>query len=718
MNIKSIISFVAIAIATPLLATTPEEYLTDLTSGALKPQQVAQSQTLSDGEHYSVISPDQTKIIAYNYRTGKPTDTILDLETLPDAPIRTIEQYKFNSRQTHILLHSTTTPIYRHSYTTTYYLYEVKNKSLQPLSEMTEKQQTAIFSPNGRMVAFTSGNNIYLRKLDYNTELQITDDGKLNHIINGTADWVYEEEFGEVQYMQWSPDNTHLAWLRFDESAMKQFTFSTYHHPYDSVYTYKYPKAGETNSSVTIKIHNVQNHKTNEVDCGDNIYLPILRWSNDPQNFIVARLNRNQNQLDLIRINALSTVKTTILTEKSNTYVDYGNYKHIRFNSDNSFIILSERDGYRHIYHYDFNGNLINQLTKGEWEVTNYYTYDEKSKTAYFQAAKEHPSQRHIYKVNAKGKLTNLDPRPGTHSAIISADTKYIIAEFNNITTPNQYSLLDNNGKRIRTILDNSELQAKHNAYNLPQKEFINFTTDEGVLLHGWILRPNDFDPNKKYPLVMVQYSGPNSQEALNRFKQDWEYFIVQKGYVVACVDPRGTGAKGNAFRTATYLQLGKYETEDQVAAAKYFGKLPYIDKDRIAIWGWSYGGFMALNCLSHSSKVFKAGISIAPVTDWRLYNTAYTERFMQTPQENFRGYEISDLIPRAKDLNGNLLIMHGTSDDNVHIQHTMLYVDALVEAGKQFEMQIYPNKNHSILGAKTRYHLYTRIANFLNTNL
>lgn len=713
---------VASALANNSLQQNPqsEKYLKEFTSGKYRAKMMGDIYCMNDGVRYTMLSDDYKRIIAYSFKTGAVVDTVFDVEKAKNCSLKRIAGYEFDASERRILIHTEMTPIYRRSFTTNYYVYQVDRNIIEPLSTEHQPQQMAAFSPNGRMVAFAYNNNLYLKKLDYNTVSAITEDGEKNKIINGTPDWVYEEEFGANRYFEWSPDSRRLAWIRFDESNIKMFSFDQYAHPYDFQYTYKYPKAGETNSTVSVHVYDIQNRKTTQMECGEgnDIYFPILKWSNGNDSLIVVRLNRVQTELEVLNVNPRSGVCSTLLRESDKVYVDYRNYVNITFLSDNSFITLSEKDGYRHIYHYATNGMLKRQITKGEWDVTDFYSYDEKKGIAYFQAAKEHPSERHVYTVDKKGVFTNLDPRPGTHSAVVTKGNKFIISQFHNTTTANSTVLCDIKGKVLRTIIENKEIQALFDGYNFPKKEFIDFNTSEGVHLHGWIVKPTNFDSSKKYPLVMVQYSGPDSQEALNRFRPDWELYLAMEGYVVACVDSRGTGAKGHDFRTCTYWNLGQKETTDQIEAAKYFGRQEFIDKDRIAIWGWSYGGFMALNCLTYGNGVFKAGISVAPVTDWRLYNTAYTERFMATPQINDLGYGASNLIDKANKLQGKLLICHGTADDNVHIQHTMLYVEQLVKAGKQFEMQIYPNKNHSILGADTRLHLYTRFNIFLKNNL
>lgn len=709
-----------ISIAT-LLSATPDydHYLKDVNYGNFRARQMTALYSMNDGERYTMLSADSTQIIAYSYRTGKPVATIFDTRNTRGCTITKIHNYEFDKIERRILINTERTPIYRRSFTTTYYIYDTQNNDFRPLSKSDEPQQMAMFSPNGRMVAFARGNNLFVHKLDYGTELQITTDGEVNKIINGTPDWVYEEEFGLNRCFDWSPDSRLLAWVRFDETAIPHFAFDTYNHPYDESFSYKYPKAGTTNSTVSVHVYDIDNRTTRQMDCGNgnDIYFPILRWSNANESLAIVRLNRDQTHLQLLSVNPRSGVATTLVDEQDKVYIDYQNYTSLSFLADNSFVALSERDGFRHAYLYEANGTIKRQLTSGKWDITDFYSYNEKDQSAYFQAAKNHPSQRQVCHVDRKGKITVLDSRPGTHSATFSTDNKYIVSQFHNTTTAPQVIVSDARGKRLRTIIDNKEIQSLFDSYNLPQKEFITLNIN-GNELSAWMVRPTDFDANKQYPLIMVQYSGPDSQEVLDRFRPDWEYYLAQNGYIVACVDSRGTGSKGHDFRTCTYWNLGKYETEDQVAAAQYFGSLAYIDADRMAIWGWSYGGFMAINCLTYGNGIFKAGIAIAPVTDWRLYNTAYTERFMSTPQQNDKGYDRANLIDRASQLQGALLLCHGTSDDNVHIQHSMLYCQALVEAEKQFEMQIYPNKNHSILGAKTRHHLYTRFVKFLKDNL
>lgn len=710
----------ATLIATIAVAgNSSEDYLRAFTSRSLRAEKMDELKAMSDGEHYTMLSNDGKKIILYNFKTGAEEKTLLDIENTKGAKIKKITGYEFDSTENRILVSTELNYIYRRSFNTSYYLYNVSRNELEPLSEKENTQQMAHFSPNGRLVAFASGNNLYIKKLMYGTEIQITKDGQLNEIINGTPDWVYEEEFGLTCCFIWSKDSKLLAWTRFDEKDVKEFAFDKYDYPYDNSYKYKYPKAGETNSSVSVHVYDVENRTTKQMDCGEgnDIYFPIMKWTNDPNVFALVRMNRNQTELDLLSVNARSGVATALVREKENEYIDYENYNCLTFMDDNSFVALSERDGWKHIYMYNQNGMMLKQLTKGNWEVTDLYRYDIKTGECWFQATKEKSTERHIYKLDKKGKITCLDNKPGTHSAVVTPH--YLIDDFSDAETPDIFTLYDSKGKKIRTIMDNSALKETIASYQLPKKEFFTLKTAEGVELNAWIVKPKEMKPGKKYPLVMVQYSGPGSQEVKNKYTMDWEMYLAMEGYVVACVDPRGTGARGRQFRNESYKQLGIIETHDQIEAAKVLGQMEFVDAKRICIWGWSYGGFMALNCMINGGgSIFKAGIAIAPVTDWRLYDSTYTERFMQTPQSNDRGYEKSEIISKAGQLKGKLLLCHGTADDNVHIQHSMLFVENMIKAGVDFEMQVYPNKNHSILGNETRLHLYRRFNKFIKDNL
>lgn len=695
--------------------------LKEVTSKAFTAKHPADLRSMNDGTHYTFLSEDGKRIERYAYDSGKLEDVILDLDLIPNCPIEKMAGYEFSDNEARLLIHTEKTPIYRRSFTTTYYVYDIKHKDFQALSTKPGKQQLAHFSPNGRVVAFARNNNLFLKKLDFHSEIQITKDGLKNHIINGTADWVYEEEFERTRYFEWSPDSKLLAYVKFDESDIPLYRFQWTTDSYPTFTNYKYPMPGQANSKVSVHVFDVQNNTTRKMDCGEGntLYFPLLQWSNDVDELVVLRLNIDQNVADLMNVNPRSGVSHKLMHEASKVYVDYANFKNLQFLDDNSFVCASSRDGYRHLYLFRASGRLSRQLTKGNWDVTENYGYDPKTKTVYFQAAVKNPMEREVYKSDAKRRMTCYDETPGTHAAIFSKGYKYAIMSFNNITTPPIYSVVNAHNKTVRVIEDNQALAQKVDSLNLPDKKFFSFTTPEDVVLNGWMVKPNDFDSTKSYPLVMVQYSGPSSQQVLNHFRVDWEYVLAQKGYIVACIDPRGTGARGRDFATLTYTKLGQLETEDQFSAAHYLGQKAFINKDRICIWGWSYGGFMVLNCLTQNDdNTFKAGIAVAPVTDWKLYDSSYTERYMLRPQENPKGYDAANLMSRAANLKGNLLLCHGTVDDNVHIQHSYLFIEKLIDANIPFDMQIYPNKQHSILGNSTRLHLYSRFLRFLDQNL
>ncbi len=702
------------------LAAQPQAYLEAFTRGDYKPKRPAEVYHMNDGQRYTSLSDDGKRIVAYEYASGREVATLFDIDKIADCPIAKIEGYAFAPNEERLLVHTESHKIYRRSATASYYVYYLKRNKIEPLSDSDNVVQEACFSPDGRIVAFARDNNLFLKKLDFGTELAITTDGAKGRIINGTADWSYEEEFCQTRYFEWSADSKLLAYVRFDESEVGEYTFQNFAEGYPTSVSYKYPRAGGKNSRVQLLVYDVQNRTTKQMrfDDDNDIYIPIIRWTNDANTLAAVRLDRSQMQLDVMAFNARSGVGRRIMSESGATYVDYANLNSLHFNADNSFVALSERDGWRHLYLFDANGSLVRQITSGNWDVTAFYGYDEQTKNAYFQAAKESPINREVYKADAKGRLSRIGTGEGICSAEFSKLFAYAIYQFDNTETPNLYTIIDNKGKTLRTIEDNAALKSTADALNLSQKEFFTFETSEGITLNGWIVKPKNMAAGAKLPLVMVQYSGPNSQEVLNRFHLDWEFYLPQMGYVVACVDGRGTGARGRDFRTCTYKKLGELETKDQVEAARYLGTLDFVDSGRIAIWGWSYGGFMTLSCLTNGAGVFKAGIAIAPVTDWRYYDTAYSERFMNRPQENDRGYALTSLLDKADRLQGELLLVHGTADDNVHTQQSWLYIEQLVKAGKQFEMQMYPNKNHSILGAEARLHLYTRCTRFLQKNL
>ncbi|MDD4992749.1 MAG: S9 family peptidase [Paludibacter sp.] len=701
--------------------------LYDITDGKFRARNIDMPQSMNDGENYTLLVNNKA-VVKYNYKTGATVDTIFSVTGVKNCPIKQISGYEFSPNENKLLVYTNKKYRYRRTFTADYYVYDIKRKEIAPLSD-NGSQEVPLFSPDSRYIAFARENNLYLKKLDFNTESAITTDGQFGSIINGTPDWVYEEEFEQTRYFEFSPDSKMVAFVRFDESKVPEYSFPVYlNKSKDELNTYptfskfKYPKAGENNSVVSVCVYDdyYKNIKTMKLgEAGEDFYIPRIKWTNSVDQLAIFKLNRNQNQLDMFLTNPKSTLSKLILRQTDKYYVDYENIDFTRFAGDNqTFIAVSEKDGYRHAYQYGINGTVIKQLTKGNWDITNIYGFDEKKQILYYQSAEVSPMQRDVYSIDLKGKKTRLTDGKGTHNASFNSTLSYFVDNASSLETPNIITLRTNTGALVRTLESNAALSSQFKSLNLPKKDFFNFTTSENVKLNGWMIKPTNFDPNKKYPVLQVQYSGPNSQQVLDSWHIDWEYYLATQGYVVVCVDGRGTGARGAEFRKCTYEQLNVLETKDQVETAKYLGNQSFIDKDRIGIWGWSYGGTMSLFCMTTGEKVFKAGIAVAPVTDYRLYDTAYAERFMRRPQENFNGYDKSSALLRADKLQGNLLIIHGSADDNVHAQNTMLFIDKLVAADKQFEMQIYTDKNHSILGQQTRRHLYTRMSDFLFKNL
>lgn len=701
----------------------------DIVAGKYTPKSIKGMRSMKDGEHYTML--DQNKrVLKYSYKTGQVVDTLFNADNTKLNSLKTITDYTFSPDERKMLVYNNPKYRYRRSFTANYYVFDIKRNELKPLSE-NGAQEAPLFSPDSRYIAFARANNLYLHKLDFGTESAITKDGEEGKIINGIADWVYEEEFSQTRYFVFSPDSKLLAFVRFDETDVPVYEMQRYLDGdikqdeislYPTLQKFKYPKAGQANSRVSVRVYDdfyksVRTINLNQKN--EDFYIPRIKWTNDQDKLAIFIMNRNQNQLDMLYANPKSLVSQLILRETSDTYVDYGLIDQIYFTKDSkNFTYVSERDGYRHAYLYKINGVLEKQLTSGKWDLTTLYGYDEPTQTLYYESAEASPMQRDIYSIDRKGKKKRLTDGKGVHNAIFSSNFDYLIDFASSLKEPLVVTLRDNKGNVVRTLKENKEVAENFKTSGMSSKEFFQFTTPENVSLNGWILKPKNFNPNKEYPLLMVQYSGPNSQQVLDRWSIDWEYLLAENGYVVACVDGRGTGARGKAFTHATYKQLGVLETTDQVSAAKYLGKLNYIDAERIGIWGWSFGGFMTLNAMSSGSDVFKAGIAVAPVTDWRLYNTAYTERFMRTPQENVEGYDAGSPIRKADKLSGKLLIIHGTADDNVHVQNTYLYLNELVKHGKNAELYLYTDKNHSIPGIETRKHLYRKKFDFLEQNL
>ncbi|MEN9918800.1 MAG: hypothetical protein RL662_1236 [Bacteroidota bacterium] len=711
--------FVALTFTSILFAQTLS--LKAITEGQFNPKSVQAVVSAVDGEHYYQANSEKTKIIKYAYKSGLPVDTIFDTQTARDNTLSSFQDFLMSPDENRLILYTNGEAIYRRSFKADYYYFDIRRNLIRKLTENTSKQMSPVFSKDGRMLAYVCDNNIWLSKFDYATESQITKDGEAGKIINGATDWVYEEEFGETTLMDFSPDNKILGFVRFDETKVKEFSFQHFAGQlYPNSVSFKYPKAGEANSKVTCNVFDIESKTTRAIsfpsDDKDIEYVPRIMFTPASQ-LAVLTLNRDQNDFKMYFADPRSTISKLTLREQNEQYINSELLKSIRFVGD-QFIYLSEKDGYAHIYLYSSTGVLQKQLTSGNYDVTAVLACDAISKTVYYQSAEESPLRRSIYKVDlSKGTKTKLSTKAGYNSAVFSSNGKYYVNYWSNSTTPTIITVNDALGKEIRTLQDNKALVQVLASSAFAEKEFITVKGADGTDLNAWMLKPTDFNANKKYPLLMIQYSGPNSQMVLDQFKIDWVDHLVAQGFVVACIDARGTGARGQKFRKCTYLNLGIKESDDQIAAANYFGALPYIDSANISIWGWSYGGYTVLMSMSRGNGIFKSGIAIAPVTDWRFYDSVYTERFMRTPQQNASGYNGGSPIQLAKDLKGHLLLIHGSADDNVHYHNTMDYTSALIKANKQFEMFVFPDLNHSISGADNRNYLYTKVINFLKAN-
>lgn len=699
--------------------------LQEIWSGAFRTERMDELQAMKNTNQYTVLNYDRrtggATIDLYDFATLSKTGTILNSKDHTELS-QGIDSYTFSADEKKLLIATGSQSIYRHSFVAHFYIYDLAAKTLSRLSS--EKVQEPTFSADNSKVAYVFQNNLYVYDLASKVADQITTDGKKNAIINGITDWVYEEEFSFVRAYDWNAAGDKIAYIRFDETQVPEFSMDVYGKAlYPSQDVFKYPKAGEKNAVVSLHVYDVKTKTSKEIKLGNysDFYIPRIKWTNDAQTLSVQVLNRHQNNLDLIFVNATTGTAKIVLNEKDKAYVDITD--NLTFLNDNSFIWTSEKDGYNHIYHYNSTGKLINQVTKGNWEVTSYYGFDKKTGNIFYQSVENGSVNRDVYRIGLNGKnKVRLTPKTGTNNATFSPNFDYFINSFSSAQEPTSYILHNSkDGKQVKSIVNNDALKGRLEKYNLPQKEFTVITTEKGHHLNAWMIKPKDFDPNKKYPLFMYQYSGPGSQQVNNDWHGSDDYWFMmlsQQGYIVACVDGRGTGFKGAAFKKVTYKELGKYEVEDQIDAAKIFGKYAYIDAARIGIFGWSYGGFMSSNCILKGNDVFKMAIAVAPVTNWRFYDSVYTERFMQLPQENASGYDDNSPINHVSKLKGAFLLVHGTADDNVHVQNTMRMVEALVQANKQFDWAIYPDKNHGIYGGATRLQLYTKMTNFIKEKL
>lgn len=689
----------------------------DIMRGTFRTNSVYGLRSMNNGKSYTVN--ESGKIVKYSYKTGKKESVIFD-GTKEEKHFK-FDDYSFSGDERKILFTTNVQQIYRHSFKADYWVYNIDSSTLAPLSKG-GKQEVADFSPDGSKVAFVRDNNLFWVDLKSKEEHQITNDGKFNHVINGKPDWVYEEEYGFSKGYQWAPNSESVAYWRTDETGVKVFHMNMFNRElYPTTYSFKYPKAGEENSVVSIHTANLISGKKSVMDIGTetNIYVPRIKWTNNSSSVLVFRLNRLQNNFDILMCNADGGGSKIIYNEKDEKYVNRIGDNTVTFLKDGDrYIIQSEKDGYNHLYLYSMSKGFINRITKGDWDVTEVLGVN--NTTLYYISAETSPIKRNMYSIKLNGSSKRrITKGEGNYNIAFNSNFSYYISYFTNATVPNTVTLHSANGKQVRVLQDNKALKDKINEYKLPVKEFFSFTTSEGVVLNGYMMRPTDFDSDKKYPVFMTQYSGPGSQQVVDRWTMEWEHCLVQEGYILVCVDGRGTGARGADFRKCTYRDLGRYELVDQIETAKYLGKQEYVDKDRIGIYGWSYGGFMALNCILQASDIFKCAIAVAPVTNWRYYDTIYTEIYNGLPQDNAAGYDNNSPITHASKLKGKLLIAHGTGDDNVHVQNSMDMISALTSYGKQFEMAIYPDQNHSMLPSWSHRHsLMIRCIDFIKANL
>jgi len=707
--------------------------ITDVTKGTFRAERVSGINPIAGSNEYAQISLDGRRIEKYSFKTGKMTGVLFDIDKLGDGgvPIEEFDDYELSADGQTLLIQTNTQSIYRRSFTAEYYIYKVKDKTLCPLSP-NGPQQVPTFSPDGKQIAFVRANNIFIT--DGQTERQITTDGVFNEVINGIPDWVNEEEFSFNNAMAWSADSHTISWIRYDETNVKTYALQLFKGDtpsydeltdYPGEYAYKYPKAGQDNAVVSAWSYDVKSGTTRKYDLPLDAdgYIPRIKTTQQPDQIVLYTMNRHQDTLRLYAATPSTGKCRLLIEEKSNGYVKEEAMEHIIIGK-NLILLPSDRDGYMHLYLYDFNGKMIRQVEQGDYDVTDVYGFDECTGNIFYQSASPTPMNREVYQVDKNGNQSLLTPRKGWNSAVFSGDYAYFVNTWSDRQTPYVYTVCNQSGKRLRTIIDNQEIKEKILSADIPQKDFFQFTTGEGHTLNGWMMKPVDFDSHRKYPVIMFQYGGPGNQQVIDSWNIGsmgngglYDAYLTQRGFIVVCVDGRGTGGRGTAFEKCTYLRLGDLESKDQVETALWLGRQPYVDADRIGIWGWSFGGFNTLMSMSEGRPVFRAGVAVAPPTNWKYYDSIYSERYMRTPQENPDGYAVNP-IQRADQLHGALLICHGTADDNVHPQNTYEYVEALVQADKDFKENLYTNRNHSIYGGNTRTHLLRQIAQFFEQEL
>lgn len=708
--------------------------LPDITSGKFAAKTVNGINPIEGTDTYARISQDGERVVCCSFKTGKELSVLFDVKNTMGCKIDGFDDYVLSPDGKRMLIQTKTERIYRRSFKADFYIYNKESRRLDRLSDG-DKQQIPTWSPDGQQVAFVRGGNIFLVKLLYdNAEIQVTKDGKFNEVINGLPDWVNEEEFGFNSALTFNADGTMICWLRYDESKVKTYSLEMYkgmkpakeeYDTYPGFYSYKYPKAGEDNSTVSAWSYDIKSHKINrlQVPLDADGYMPRIKPTNDPMRIVVYTMNRHQDDLCLYAVNPRSTVAQLIIKEHVDKYVREEAMEGVKFVGD-KILLPSDRSGYTKLYIYNMNGQLQRTIGDGNYDITSVYGYDPKTGDVYYQAAALGATDRQVYVTHKNGKTVRLTDREGWNTAFFSGDFQYFVNTWSDYNTPYVFTTRTREGKVINTIEDNKAVKQLVSDYGFCKREPFSFTTSEGVVLNGWMVKPKDFDANKKYPVIMHQYSGPGSQQVTNSWSAGsmgqggaFDSYLAQEGFIVVSVDGRGTGGRGSEFEKCTYLNLGNLESKDQVETALYVGSLPYVDKDRIGIWGWSYGGFNTLMSMSEGRGVFRAGVAIAPPTNWKYYDSVYTERYMRTPKENPDGYATNP-IERASKLHGALLICHGTADDNVHPQNTYEYSEALVQADKDFRELFYTNRNHGIFGGNTRNHLLRQVAQFFKTEL
>lgn len=708
--------------------------LPDITSGKFAAKTVNGINPIEGTDTYARISQDGERVVCCSFKTGKELSVLFDVKNTMGCKIDGFDDYVLSPDGKRMLIQTKTERIYRRSFKADFYIYNIESRRLDRLSDG-DKQQIPTWSPDGQQVAFVRGGNIFLVKLLYdNAEIQVTKDGKFNEVINGLPDWVNEEEFGFNRALTFNADGTMICWIRYDESKVKTYSLEMYkgmkpakeeYAAYPGFYSYKYPKAGEDNSTVSAWSYDIKSHKINrlQVPLDADGYMPRIKPTNDPMRIVVYTMNRHQDDLCLYAVNPRSTVAQLIIKEHVDKYVREEAMEGVKFVGD-KILLPSDRSGYTKLYIYNMNGQLQRTIGDGNYDITSVYGYDPKTGDVYYQAAALGATDRQVYVTHKNGKTVRLTDREGWNTAFFSGDFQYFVNTWSDYNTPYVFTTRTREGKLINTIEDNKAVKQLASDYGFCKREPFSFTTSEGVVLNGWMVKPKDFDANKKYPVIMHQYSGPGSQQVTNSWSAGsmgqggaFDSYLAQEGFIVVSVDGRGTGGRGSEFEKCTYLNLGNLESKDQVETALYVGSLPYVDKDRIGIWGWSYGGFNTLMSMSEGRGVFRAGVAIAPPTNWKYYDSVYTERYMRTPKENPDGYATNP-IERASKLHGALLICHGTADDNVHPQNTYEYSEALVQADKDFRELFYTNRNHSIFGGNTRNHLLRQVAQFFKTEL